>query len=67
MFIFVGETGADRRNYLKGFGYSVRGKPGVSRKLLISGERVSAIAAMSMEGILDCYTVTGSVNSLLLH
>jgi len=27
------------------------------------GQHASAIAAMSTEGILDCYTVTGSVNS----
>ena len=62
MLVFVDETGADRRNCLRRFGYSLRGKPAVSKKLLVRGQRVSAIAAMSNEGILDCYTVTGSVN-----
>ena len=62
MLVFVDETGADRRNYPRRFGYSLRGKPAVSKKLLVRSQRVSANAAMSTEGILDCYTVTGSVN-----
>lgn len=63
MLVFVDETGADRRNCMRRFGYSLRGKPAVSRKLLVRGQRVSAIAAMSTAGILDCYTVAGSVDS----
>ena len=62
MLVFVDETGADRRNCLRRFEYSLRGKPAVSKKLLVHGQRVLAIAAMSTEGILDCYTVTGSVS-----
>ena len=46
MLIFVDETGADRRNCLRRFGYSIRGKPAVSQKLLIRGQRVNAIAAI---------------------
>ena len=44
--------------------YSVRGKPPVSKKLLVRGQRVSAIAAMSTNGITDCHTViiTSSVD-----
>ncbi len=45
MLIFVDETGADIRNCLRRFGYSIRGKPPVSKKLLIRGQRVNAIAA----------------------
>jgi transposase len=62
MLVFVDETGADRRNCIRRFGYSLRGRPAVSRKLLVRGQRVSAIAAMSTHGILDCITYTGSVN-----
>jgi len=40
---FVDETGADRRNCLRRFGYSLREKPAVSKKLLVHGQRVSAI------------------------
>ena len=62
MLIFIDETGADRRNCLRRFGYSIRGKPPISHKLLVRGQRVNAIAAMSTSGILDCYSVTRSVD-----
>lgn len=62
MLVFVDETVADRRNCLRRFGYSLRGRPAVLKKLLVHG-RVSAIASMSTDGILNCvmYTYTGSV------
>ena len=56
MLIFIDETGKDRRNCMRRFGYSVRDKPPVSKKLLVRGQRVSAIAAMSTNGIIDCPT-----------
>ena len=37
MLVFVDETGADRRNCLRRFGYSLRGRPAVSKKLLVRG------------------------------
>ena len=62
MLIFLDETGSDKRNCMKQHGYSLRGKPLVSHKLLVRGERVSAIAIMSVNGILDCKTVKQTVN-----
>ena len=47
MLIFIDESGSDRRDRLRRYGYSVRGKPPRSLKLLVRGERVSVIAAMS--------------------
>ena len=41
---------------------SLRGKPLTCEKLLVRGKRVSAIAFMSMNGMLDCKTVTGTVD-----
>ena len=35
MFIFIDETGTDRRNRLRKYGYSVRGKAAVSHSLLV--------------------------------
>ena len=61
LFVFVDETGADRRDCIRRFGYSIRGKPAV--KHLYRGERVSAIAAISYDGLLDCYTTLGSVDA----
>lgn len=34
MLVFVDETGTDRRDCMRRFGYSLRGRPAVSRKLL---------------------------------
>ena len=60
MSIFLDETGADRRNCLGRFGYSIRGKP-ISHKILVQGQ-VNVLAAMSTSGILDCYSIPGSVD-----
>ncbi len=60
--IFIDETGCDRRNALRKYGYGVRGMPVKCQKLLVRGERVSAIAAMSINGIVDLKIVRGSVN-----
>lgn len=62
MLIFLDETGSDKRNTIRRHGYSLRGKPLVSHELLVRGERISAIAFMSMNGMLDCKTVKHSVN-----
>lgn len=63
MLVFVDVTGADRRDCMRRFGYSLRGVPARVQKLLWRGQRVSALTAMSTSGILDCYTTTGSVTA----
>ena len=62
MLVFVDETGADRRNALRKYGYSIRGKPAKSHKLLCRGQHISVIAFMSAKGLLDCKVLHGSVN-----
>ena len=62
MFIFVDETGADKRNALRKFAYSIRGKSLRNHSLLIRGERISAIACMSINGLLDVKTVRGTTD-----
>ena len=62
MIVFVDETGADRRNMLRKYGYSIRGKPARSHKLLCRGQHISIIAMMSSKGLLDCKILHGSVN-----
>ena len=57
MLVFLDETGADRRNTVQKYSYSLRGKPAKSHKLLIWRKRVSAIAVMSIQGLLDCKIV----------
>ena len=60
MLVFIDETGADWRNSLRKYAYSLRGKPATNHSLLVRGERISAIACMSMNGILDVRTVKGT-------
>jgi len=55
MLIFLDETGADRCNMLRKYGYSMRGKPVANHSLLVRGERVSAVAVISVCGLLDVY------------
>ena len=59
MFVFLDESGADRRNLLRKHGYSLRGIPGRHDTLLVRGERVSALAFMSVNGLLDIDVATG--------
>ena len=62
MFIFLDETGGDMRNAVRSRGYSMRGNPLQKRTLLVRGERVSAIAIISVEGILDVTVHKGTTN-----
>ncbi len=62
MFIFLDEMGSDRRNALRKYGYSLRGMPAISHKLLVRGQHLSTIACISMEGLLECETEDSSVN-----
>lgn len=62
MLVFIDETGMDRRNGLRKYGYSLRGKPLRNHTLLVRGERVSAIACISVAGLLDVKTVRGTTD-----
>lgn len=62
MLVWVDETGCDRRNSMRKYGYSVRGLPPRQYQLLIRGVRYSGIAVMSQEGVQDVQFVEGSVN-----
>lgn len=67
MFVFVDETGADRRDALRKYAYSWRGSPAKSCKLLVRVEHITALALMSCSGILDCKIVRGSVNGEVFY
>ena len=62
MLVFVDETGADKRNTFRKYGYSLRGKTPRSHELLVRGERVFAVACMSYTGLLDVKTVRGTTD-----
>ena len=62
MFVFIDETGTDSRKALRTHGYSLCGVPAKCHKPLVRGSRVSAIAAMSIEGIIDVKVSQGTNN-----
>lgn len=62
MLIFLDETGADERNCLRQFGYSLRGIPVKKHAMFVRGQRISAIAIMSIKGILDVFVTSDTVN-----
>ena len=53
MFIFLDETGADRRNTLRKYGYSLKGKQPIDHQLLVRGKHVSGLALISVNGLLN--------------
>ena len=62
MFLFVDETGCDRKNAARKFGYSLRGFPAKSFRFFSRGKRISTIGLMSTTTFLDCYTTEGTVD-----
>lgn len=66
-FVFIDETGTDRRDSMRKYAYSLQGKPAVASKLMVRGQRVSAIVSMSCNGILDFHTSTGSTCGADFH
>ena len=62
MFIWIDETGSDRRNSIRSYGYSLRGMRAIGHDLRVSGKRISAIPVLTTRGVEDVYTTTGSVN-----
>lgn len=52
MLVFVDETGTDRCDTLRRYGYSLRGKPAKAFSTNSRGNHLSALAATSTEGVL---------------
>ena len=63
MVIWIDETGFDRRNLLRKFGYGIRGLAPVNYSLKLRGRRYSAISILSTDGIEDVHIVDESVDS----
>ena len=61
-FVWVDETGCGKKDHIRKFGYAFRGEPPVYHRLLVRGKRISAIAAICTEGIVDCELYSGTVN-----
>ena len=55
------ETGTDKRDVIRKYGYGWKGKPIIVHKSLVRGQHLSTIAFTSTAGLLDCVTVSGGV------
>ena len=53
------ETGCDKRNTIRKYGYSVCGRPVSNQRLLVRGIRYSAIPVLSLDGI---HVAEGTIN-----
>ena len=62
MLLWIDESGCDRRDGIRKFGYSMRGIPPKKHRLLIRGTRYSAIPIISTQGIHDICLYEGTVN-----
>ena len=61
-FVWIDETGCDRRDNIRKFGYSLLGDTPVYNRFLHRGNRISAIAAVSTDGLLAYEFYKGTVN-----
>ena len=62
MLVWVDESGCDRRNTIRKYGYSIRGIPLCNQHLLVRGTRYSAIPVVSTAGVHDVYLAEGNIN-----
>ena len=63
MLVWVDETGSDRRNAIRKYGYGLRGMTPIVHSLLARGKRMSAVGVMSTRGVEDSYLIEGNVNT----
>ena len=62
MLIWIDETGSDRRNSIRQYGYSLRGETPRVFQLRVGGKRISVIPVLTTRGIEDVYTSTETIN-----
>ena len=65
--VYVDETGSDARNFARIFGYSLRGMRTEVPSLLVRGQRISAMAVIDHNGLVDVKLTTGTVNADTLY
>lgn len=60
--VWCDETGSDRRDEIRKFGYSLRGLTPIYHRHLVRGQRISSVVAMSSHGVLAYDFTTGTMN-----
>ena len=62
MFVYLDEAGSRLKDMLRQYGYALRGDRAVSHRLLLRGQNITSIAAISTEGLLAVETTTNTVD-----
>ena len=62
MFVFLDESGFDRRNVIRRYGYAVLGKRPIDQTFFARGKRINVISAISSNGVLDACLYEKNVN-----
>jgi transposase len=62
-FVWMDETGADKRDQIRRFGYAIRGEEPVYHCFQIRGRRVSVLAAITSDGLMDFEMIYGTSNA----
>lgn len=62
-FVWVDKTGADCRNFMRKYGYSLRGERAIKHRFIVRGKRINAIAAISTIGLITYEFYHSNVNS----
>ena len=62
-FVWLDETGCDNRDYMRKYGYVIRGQTPHCRRLLVRGNRISVIAAIACDGLVAMECTTRTISS----
>ena len=62
MLVWVDESGFNRKNTIRAYGYGIRGLPAKDQRLRHSGVKINSIAVMSVFGVEDVYLLESSVD-----
>jgi len=61
-FVWIDETGCDRRDHIRKLGYALQGERPVCRRVLHRGQRISIITALTTGGVIATEIIKGTVD-----
>jgi len=61
-FVWIDETGCDKRDQVRKLGYALQGNHPVYHRILHQGQRISVIASLSTEGVIATEITHGTVD-----
>ena len=61
-FVWIDETGCDRRDHVRNLGYALQGERPVCHRVLHRGQRISIITALTTEGVIANEIIKGTVD-----